>query len=420
MKKIAFLISIFPEKHKTFEINHILNAIHAGYEIRIFPHKLRGPEYSSQPEILNKYGIMDKVIEPVIFKINKAKRIKWLLNTLRNSNQQLFLFFIKSLNPRIFGKNGLNLKVFHKVIQFYGNSDCDIFHCQFGPNGLIAAWLKELNLLKGKIITTFHGYDAHFDDPNFKRTYHYSSIRIWSKLLFKHSDLITVNTPYLLKQLIELGADPDRVEILPMGVDTSFFLPGNRPHKNGRLQLLSVGRLVKWKCHELGIQAVNNLIKNGFSVDYFIIGDGAERHNLEQLIEKLHLKRHIKMLGARNQYEIKKWLQESDIFLMTSAYDDSGRRETQGVVTAEAQACELPVVGFRSGGIPYTLAEGETGFLAEEKNLTEFTRYIRKLCNSETLRKKMGKSGRKFVVDNFCQTKLAHKQISLYEEVLRR
>ena len=420
MKRIAFLLSIFPEKHKTFEINHMLNAHHAGYEIRIFPHILREPEYSSQPEILMQCGFMDRVITPVIFEINKAKRIEWLLNTLRNSNHKLFLYFIKSLNPMIFGKSGINLMVFHKVIQFYGNSDCDIFHCQFGPNGLIAAWLKELSLIKGKIITTFHGYDAHFDDPNFRRTYHGSSIRTWSPLLFKYSDLITVNTPYLLKQLIELGADPNRVEILPMGVDTSFFLPGDRPHKGGSMQLLSVGRLVKWKCHELGIQAVNNLIKEGFNIDYFIIGDGAERHNLEQLIEKLHLKKHVKMLGARNQSEIKKWLQESDVFLMTSTYDDSGRRETQGVVTAEAQACGLPVVAFRSGGIPYTLEEGKTGFLAEEKNLTEFTQHIRKLCTSETLRKKMGKSARKFVVDNFCQTKLAHKQIVLYEEVLRR
>ena len=124
------------------------------------------------------------------------------------------------------------------------------------------------------------------------------------------------------------------------------------------------------------------------------------------------------MLGARNQSEIKKWLQESDVFLMTSTFDDCGRRETQGVVTAEAQACGLPVVAFRSGGVPYTLEEGKTGFLAEEKNLTEFTQYLRKLCMDEPLRKKMGQNARKFVEDNFCQTKLAQKQISLYEKVL--
>ena len=103
---------------------------------------------------------------------------------------------------------------------------------------------------------------------------------------------------------------------------------------------------------------------------------------------------------------------------MTSVYDKIGRRETQGVVTAEAQACGLPVVAFRSGGVPYTIEEGKTGFLAEEKNVLEFTQHLRKLCIDEPLRKKMGQNARKFIEDNFCLSKLAQKQISLYEEVL--
>ena len=71
------------------------------------------------------------------------------------------------------------------------------------------------------------------------REYYYNlSIRIWSPLLFKHSDLITVNTPYLFKQLIELGADPNRIELLPMGVDTSFFLPKENSHKKAKYPIV--------------------------------------------------------------------------------------------------------------------------------------------------------------------------------------
>ena len=124
------------------------------------------------------------------------------------------------------------------------------------------------------------------------------------------------------------------------------------------------------------------------------------------------------MLGARDQSEVKKLMQESDVFLMTSTYDECGRRETQGVVTAEAQACGLPVVAFRSGGVPYTIEEGKTGFLAEEKNVAEFTHHLRKLCMDNTLRKKMGRTARKFIEANFSNTELAKKQISLYEKVL--
>ena len=103
---------------------------------------------------------------------------------------------------------------------------------------------------------------------------------------------------------------------------------------------------------------------------------------------------------------------------MTSTFDECGRRETQGLVTAEAQACGLPVVAFRSGGVPYTIEEAKTGFLAEEKNVTEFTQHLRKLCIDEPLRKEMGQNARKYVEDNFCLNKSAQKQISLYEKVL--
>ena len=363
MKKIAFLINRFPPKTSAYVINQILIAHNAGYEIGILPIILNEKDDFCQPELIKQYDLMDKVIKPIPFELNKLKRIKWLLNNLCRGPRKLIFYYIKSLNPFIFGKNGINALVLHRVVQFKSNPDFDVFHCQYGNNGLIAAWLKELGLLKGKIITTFHGYDAHSDDPNFKRIYSNLNPRVWATLIFRHSDIITVNTPYLLEQLLHLGADSKRIELLPMGVDTSFFLPKKNYYKKQNLQLLSVGRLVKWKTYDLGIQAVGELVKEGINLKYYIIGDGSERDNLQRLIEKLNLKGHVKLLGAKTQSEIKKWLQESDAFLMTSTFDDSGRRETQGLVTAEAQACGLPVVAFRSGGIPYTIEEGKTGGL---------------------------------------------------------
>ncbi len=418
MKRIAFVINRFPPKTSAFVTNQILNAYHAGLEIGIFPRSLNETGDVCQPELIKQYGLMDKLIEPIPFEFNKRTRIKWLFKTLYRGPRKLLFYFIKSLNPYIFGKNGVNLLVFHRVVQFNSNSDFDIFHCQYGNNGLIAAWLKELGLLKGKIITTFHGYDAHSNDPNFNRIYSNLSTRIWATLIFRHSDLITVNTPYLLDQLLHLGADPKRIELLPMGVDTSFFFPKENHYKKQNLQLLSVGRLIKWKTYELGIQAVGELVKEGINLKYYIIGDGSELNNYQRLIEKLNIKRHVKMLGHKSQADIRKRMQESDIFLMTSTSDDNGRRETQGLVTAEAQSCGLPVVAFRSGGVPYTIEEGKTGYLAEEKNLTEFTQHLRKLCTNKALRERMGQNARKFIEENFSQAILAQKQISIYEKVL--
>jgi len=419
MKKIAFVLHYFPSKARTFEVNHIINALNAGYDIGIFPGFLRSISNTSQLEILKQYGLMDKVIAPAPGYSNKLKYFKWLLDIFLRGPRSLIFIFIRTRNPFLFGKDAIKLFFFRRVVQFYENSDFDIFHCQFGNQGLVAAKLRELGLLKGKIITTFHGADAHFNKKHL-RNYYRSSIRKWLPLIFKHSDLITANTPYLRNQLVLLGADPHKIELLPMGVNTSFFLPRENFPQKKKIQLLSVGRLSKEKGHELGIWAASNLVKEQIDFNYFIVGEGKEYENLKKLIEKLNLKRYIKMLGAKSQAEIKKLLQESDIFLMTSTYDETGRREAQGLAGIEAQACGLPVVAFRSGGIPYTLEEGKTGLLARESDVAEFTQHLRKLCLDENLRDQMGKNGRKFVVNNFCQTNIAQKQISIYEKVLNK
>ena len=250
MKRIAFLLVYFPAKFQTFVINQILNAHNAGYDIRIFPQYLSKPEGVSQAELIECHNLMNKVIKPIPFELNKLKRIKWLLNNLYRGPRELTFYFVKSLNPFLFGKNGVNLVVFRHLLQFHGNSDFDIFHCQYGPAGLIAAWLKELGLLNGKIITTFHGYDAHFND-DYLRQFYRARIRTWSPLLFKHSAMVTVCTPFLFNQVVDLGADPNKVELLPLGIDTSFFIPNGNLPKKENVQLLSVGRLVKWKGHDL-------------------------------------------------------------------------------------------------------------------------------------------------------------------------
>ena len=89
--------------------------------------------------------------------------IIWLSKTLLSERRELIPYFIESLNPFLFGKSWIRLFMFRKVAQFYGAPDFDLYHCQYGNNGFIAAGLKELGLLKGKIITTFHGYDAHLN-----------------------------------------------------------------------------------------------------------------------------------------------------------------------------------------------------------------------------------------------------------------
>lgn len=59
MKKIVFLLSIFPAKTTTFETHHILNAHNAGFEIRIFLQYLAEIKESGQPVIIAHCSFME-------------------------------------------------------------------------------------------------------------------------------------------------------------------------------------------------------------------------------------------------------------------------------------------------------------------------------------------------------------------------
>lgn len=86
-----------------------------------------------------------------------------------------------------------------------------------------------------------------------------------------------------------------------------------------------------------------------------LVGDGPERHNIEQLCRELDICEKVSFLGKQDAIE--EILSICDLFLMPS------ETESFGLAALEAMACEVPVVSSNAGGIPELNVEGETGFL---------------------------------------------------------
>src|SRR5690606_11510463 len=179
------------------------------------------------------------------------------------------------------------------------------------------------------------------------------------------------------------------------------------------IQLISIGRLVELKGFEYAVKSVKILVDKGFDVQYTIVGEGKDKDTLLQLISKLNLTESVFLVGAKSQTDIKILLEENHIFLMSSITDSTNRAEAQGVVVAEAQAMGLPVVAYRSGGVPYTILENKTGFLASEKNIEEFAYHIIKLIENPHLYIDMSVSAKRFAINNFSRDLLAQKFFEL-------
>ena len=159
------------------------------------------------------------------------------------------------------------------------------------------------------------------------------------------------------------------------------------------------------------------MIEEGWDLHYILIGDGPEEENIRKLIKEKHLEQYITLAGRKTQEEIRGYLQEQDIFLMTSITDPGYGVESQGLVTAEAQACGLPVVAFDSGGVKYTIEENKTGFIVPEGDIDGMVSKLRQLLDKSELRTEMGQRAPEFISENFSQAAVKKRWCEIYDSL---
>ncbi|MEQ8924214.1 MAG: glycosyltransferase [Fulvivirga sp.] len=286
----------------------------------------------------------------------------------------------------------------------------DIIHCHFGPSGLFAVFLQSLGVLDGRIITTFHGYDVNLN---------YLNRSVYRELFDKGDKFIAVSK-YIASKLLALGCKSEKLIIIPNGVDLDFYTPSKRENSEGVIRILSIGRLVEKKGFIFGLKAIKDLLNLHLNIEYNIIGNGVLFNSFEKFIQDHKLEKHIHLIGALNKDSTLKFYQNSDIFLMPYITADNGDSEGQGLVLQEAQAMELPVISTFHNGVQEGVLNMKTGFLVEEKDINSLLEKLEILILNEKLRKKMGKAGREYVINNFNQKLFNQKLKQEYQRTLKR
>lgn len=388
---IVYKVRNFPRVSETFVVSNIINAIIKGYQVRIIANNKLQSNKSSQIGLLNQYRLESKTFS---FHQPKKKISRFVLAFFYIINPILCYYFVKyCIAKKHFSLGYLfNLK-FHKSFR-----KAKIFHIHFAIAADDIPILKKIGFIKSKILVTFHGFDAYYlNDLELEQ------LKSKYTLLFNMVKKVTINNLYLKERLLALGCPVDKLKIIPVGIDVDFFKPENYPKKIDKIDkfnFISVGRLIEIKGHEYGIKAVKLLVDKGYNVSYTIIGEGVLYDKLNALIFELGLENNVKLFGKASQSKIKIFLENSHFFLMTSIKDQSGREEAQGIVTAEAQAMGLPVLGFNSGGVSSTVSN-KTAMLVNEKEIDKLYEKIVELIKNKKKYSCMSQDARKWVVSNF-------------------
>ncbi len=407
-KTILFRMWRFPGYCETFIISQILIAIKCGYKVQILVEDLNEFKKGTHKEIVKEFNI-DKIIVEEDYKIPKSnffRIIKAIGLFLYNS--VCFVNFSKFLQL----SKGSKIESIYQFNFLKKLNNYSIIHVQYGTNVKPLDILKELGILKSKLVISFHGHDLYFPiNGRIPNNGYYDRT-------FKYANLLVANTFYLKSLLIDLGASEEKIKTIPVSVDTNFFFPIIRSKKTDIINIITVGRLEVFKGQNFGVECISKLIEKGHDVHYTLIGEGTQKIHLQNLIKEKKLENNISLAGQKTQEEVRGYLREQDIFLMTSITDPGYGVESQGLVTAEAQACGLPVVAFDSGGVRYTFENGSTGFLVPEGDVNEMVNKIEKILQNDQLRDQMSKAAVSYININFSRQRINETWCQIYNTLI--
>ena len=290
------------------------------------------------------------------------------------------------------------VNAFRHLRQILRNEPPAVVHAHFAvPCGLAAA----LAVRKSgpKFVLTCPGADVY--DPVARLPYHgLWPYRMMMRRLLRRADAATTLSSDMQNrcrqyygcdrvEVVRLGPRAELVEAVASGVRA---LP-----ESGPVRVVSVGRLVKRKGHDVLLQAI---ARCRTAVTLEIVGEGAEHHNLERLIRRLGIEERVTLPARADDADLVAALKRAHIFALAT------RHEAFGIVYTEAMAAGLPVVTTRCGGQTDIVVEGETGFLVDVDDARALAERIERLCGDAALYGRMSTAAlersKMFSVERMC------------------
>jgi glycosyltransferase involved in cell wall biosynthesis len=131
-------------------------------------------------------------------------------------------------------------------------------------------------------------------------------------------------------------------------------------------RLISVAALSGWQRKNIdGVIRAMALVGDRLDLEYGIVGDGTGRPALEKLAAELAVSHRVRFLGRLSQEELRAAYASASLFVLTPR-PTPGDVEGFGLVYLEAASSGTPSLGTRFGGATDAIAEGESGFFADD------------------------------------------------------
>jgi glycosyltransferase involved in cell wall biosynthesis len=222
---------------------------------------------------------------------------------------------------------------------------------------------------------------------------------------------------YVRTTIAHFTGEPEKIRIVPNGVDGSVFTPlenGTKPNLN---QILYVGFINFNKGIDILLKAMPQVIQHRPEVKLVLVGGSIYRNaqlqeqRLHQMAHELGLDGHVEFTGPKLPTEVSHYMRESAVLVLPSRF------EAFGSVKVEALACGTPVVATRSGG-PEDILNEKVGLLVPKENPEALASAIVQILER---REEYGATAiRDYALKNFSWQVIARQTVDVYQEAIYR
>lgn len=210
---------------------------------------------------------------------------------------------------------------------------------------------------------------------------------------------------------LAMRSDAVEVEVIPNGVDCTYFIPCELPAEPGsRFAFLFVGRFSREKNVDRLIEQIAMLpSEERDRVVLKIVGDGPLREELVRRASDLGVENRVTWLGWVDRARLQEIYRSSHCLVNPSSFEGMPNS------VLEAMASGLPVVASAVRGNSETVVDGETGILFDLDRPEDFQSALRRLASDRELAHAMGARGRALALSRFSWDHAAERYMNLFE-----
>ena len=283
-------------------------------------------------------------------------------------NENIFYHEVVISGYPLFKYPPYELALASKIVDVTLYEKLDILHVHYAiPHasaGYIAKEILKTKNISLPVITTLHGTDITLvgKDKSYEPVVTFS---------INKSDGVTAVSESLKKETYAYFDIKKDIEVIPNFIDLDRFKKQKKDHFKtaicpaGEKLIVHTSNFRKVKRVEDVVRIFDNIRKK-IPAKLLLVGDGPERHHIENLCRELETCDDITFLGKLEMVE--EVLSVADLFLMPS------EKESFGLAALEAMACQVPVISSNAGGIPELNTHGVTGFLSNVGDVEDMTK----------------------------------------------